>query len=117
MLTIEKVALQDNWRTLSQRAGKAACGAAMKRIAYGLGIGRAAQALQDAGCRSYFVVRPSPQKHFDQQEQMNRVNGVAEVIIGKQRHGPTGIVELQFEACLIKFQNLVCTDYLPERFE
>ena len=48
---------------------------------------------------------------------MNRVNGVAEVIIGKQRHGPTGIVELQFEASLTKFQNLVRSDYLPERFE
>lgn len=61
--------------------------------------------------------RPNTQEHFDWQEQMNRVNGVAEVIIGKQRHGPTGIVELQFEAHLTKFQNLVRTDYLPERFE
>ncbi len=61
--------------------------------------------------------RPNTQEHFDWQEQMNRVNGVAEVIIGKQRHGPTGIVELQFEATLTKFQNLVRADYLPERFE
>jgi replicative DNA helicase len=61
--------------------------------------------------------RPNTQEHFDWQEQMNRVNGVAEVIIGKQRHGPTGIVELQFEASLTKFQNLVRTDYLPERLD
>ena len=61
--------------------------------------------------------RPNTQEHFDWQEQMNRVNGVAEVIIGKQRHGPTGIVELQFEASLTKFQNLMRADYLPERFE
>ena len=61
--------------------------------------------------------RPNTQEHFDWREQMNRVNGIAEVIIGKQRHGPTGIVELQFEASLTKFQNLVRTDYLPERFE
>ena len=46
-----------------------------------------------------------------------RVHGVAEVIIGKQRHGPTGIVELQFDASLTKFQNLVREDYLPERFD
>ena len=48
---------------------------------------------------------------------MARVHGVAEVIIGKQRHGPTGIVELQFDASLTKFQNLVREDYLPERFD
>ena len=48
---------------------------------------------------------------------MEQVHGRAEVIIGKQRHGPTGIVELQFEASLTKFQNLVRADYLPERFE
>ena len=28
------------------------------------------------------------------------------LIVAKQRHGPTGIVELQFEAQLTKFQNL-----------
>jgi replicative DNA helicase len=61
--------------------------------------------------------RPNTQEHFDWQEQMNRVNGVAEVIIGKQRHGPTGIVELQFEASLTKFQNLVRGEDLPERFD
>jgi replicative DNA helicase len=61
--------------------------------------------------------RPNTQEHFDWQEQMNRVNGIAEVIIGKQRHGPTGIVEPQFEATLTKFQNLARTDYLPEQFQ
>ncbi|MCB1379831.1 MAG: hypothetical protein KDK89_15915, partial [Alphaproteobacteria bacterium] len=37
-------------------------------------------------------------------------------IIGKQRHGPTGIVELQFDASLTKFQNLARDEYLPEQF-
>jgi replicative DNA helicase len=60
--------------------------------------------------------RPNTQEHFDWQEQMNRVTGVAEVIIGKQRHGPTGIVELQFDASLTKFQNLIRADYMPEQF-
>ncbi len=35
-----------------------------------------------------------------------RVEGKAEVIIGKQRHGPTGTVELQFEASVTRFANL-----------
>ena len=50
------------------------------------------------------------------QEKMDRAHGKAEVIIGKQRHGPTGTVELQFEAKLTKFQNLVRDGYAPERF-
>src|SRR5579863_1909402 len=36
----------------------------------------------------------------------NRVDGKAEVIIGKQRHGPTGTVELQFEGAVTRFSNL-----------
>ena len=36
----------------------------------------------------------------------NRVEGKAEVIIGKQRHGPTGTVELQFDAEVTRFGNL-----------
>jgi replicative DNA helicase len=34
------------------------------------------------------------------------VNGKAEVIIGKQRHGPIGSVELQFDASVTRFANL-----------
>ena len=50
------------------------------------------------------------------QDKMNRAHGKAEVIIGKQRHGPTGTVELQFEGRLTKFSNLAREDRLPERF-
>ena len=37
---------------------------------------------------------------------MELAHGKAEVIIGKQRHGPTGIVNLQFEANVTRFADL-----------
>jgi replicative DNA helicase len=46
---------------------------------------------------------------------MSLVHGKAEVIIGKQRHGPTGTVELQFEASLTRFGDLTHDGQVPER--
>ncbi|MDF1715569.1 MAG: replicative DNA helicase [Antarcticimicrobium sp.] len=39
-------------------------------------------------------------------EEMERLHGKAEVIIGKQRHGPIGTIELSFEAQFTRFGNL-----------
>ncbi|MBE3637025.1 replicative DNA helicase [Mangrovicoccus algicola] len=41
------------------------------------------------------------------QETMERCHGKAEVILGKQRHGPIGTVELSFEGRFTRFGNLV----------
>ena len=41
------------------------------------------------------------------QQIMEQVHGKAEVIIGKQRHGPIGSVELSFEGRFTRFGNLV----------
>ena len=41
------------------------------------------------------------------QQDMEQLHGKAEVIIGKQRHGPVGTVELSFDGRFTKFGNLV----------
>ena len=69
----------------------------------------------------YYLANREPRagtpEYITWQSEMARAHGKAEVIIGKQRHGPTGTVELQFEARLTKFQNLARTDdYLPDQF-
>jgi len=46
---------------------------------------------------------------------MEAVHGRAEVILGKQRHGPTGTVSLQFKADVTRFADLATEDYLPAR--
>jgi len=61
--------------------------------------------------------KPGTEEHLKWQTEMDRVHGKAEVIIGKQRHGPTGSVQLQFEANITKFSTLAKEDYLPERLE
>ena len=69
----------------------------------------------------YYLARKEPRagspEHIEWQDEMDRAHGIAEVIIGKQRHGPTGMVPLQFDANLTRFSNLIQDDYLPERFE
>jgi len=37
---------------------------------------------------------------------MNEISSLAEIMIGKQRHGPTGNVQVEFEAMYTKFKNL-----------
>jgi alanine racemase len=58
VLSIDLGALQANYRTLSKKAGKAVCGAAVKGNAYGLGVEPISKALWEAGCRNFFVARP-----------------------------------------------------------
>ncbi|HYX45877.1 MAG TPA: alanine racemase, partial [Sphingomicrobium sp.] len=53
-LTIDRTALQENWRWLQDRAGVPA-GAAIKADGYGLGALESAHALYHAGCRDFFV--------------------------------------------------------------
>jgi replicative DNA helicase len=68
----------------------------------------------------YYVERQKPREGTaefnDWQTQMMAVSGKAEVIIGKQRHGPVGAVQLAFESQFTRFTNLAREFQLPERF-
>jgi replicative DNA helicase len=65
---------------------------------------------------SYYLGRTEPregtEEHFKWQEQMDLVRGTAEVIIGKQRHGPIGTVKLSFDENITKFGNLARDHHL-----
>lgn len=57
--------------------------------------------------------RPGTEEHAKWLVEMDRAHGKAEVIIGKQRHGPTGVVELQFDGSVTRFSDLAPDGQLP----
>ncbi len=59
---------------------------------------------------AYYLERKEPQpntvEHAEWQSKMNDVANRAEIIIGKQRHGPTGNVFLEFEPMFTRFKDI-----------
>ena len=60
----------------------------------------------------YYKEREKPGEHdieatLKWQDEMSQIHGKAELIIGKQRHGPIGSVDLSFESQFTRFGNLV----------
>ena len=57
----------------------------------------------------YYLEKLEPKvgtaEHVEWQEKMSLVHNLAELIIGKQRHGPTGIIRLEFESAFTKFKD------------
>ncbi len=78
---------------------------------------------------NYYIVNEQPkqkanelpehlQKRMEEWEKRKRETAnIAEVIIGKQRHGPTGTVQLFWNGEFTQFGNLTKEEYLPERNE
>ena len=77
---------------------------------------------QDADCvmfvyrEEYYKAREEPREgtpeHMEWQQRMDEIHGVAELIVGKQRHGPIGTVKLAFNPSRTKFADLAA----PERY-
>ena len=73
----------------------------------------------------YYLQREEPKRRTDENDQRynerhdawrqrcEQTYGKAEVIVAKQRHGPTGIVRLSFEGQFTKFGNLAADDERP----
>ena len=57
----------------------------------------------------YYLEKQEPKlgtaEYVEWQEKMNQVHNQAEIIIGKQRHGPTGLIKLEFESAFTKFKD------------
>ncbi|CCB65262.1 MULTISPECIES: replicative DNA helicase [unclassified Hyphomicrobium] len=66
----------------------------------------------------YYIERTKPAEgtpeFADWMTKMSAASGKAEVIIGKQRHGPVGTVELSFEGQFTRFGNLARDYMLPQ---
>ena len=75
--------------------------------------------------REYYLTRSEPTRRAEESDQRfnerhdgwkqrcEQTYGKAEVIVAKQRHGPTGIVRLSFEGAITKFDNLAADDEQP----
>jgi len=59
---------------------------------------------------AYYLERKEPTvgsiEHAEWRQKMDEVSRLADIMIGKQRHGPTGNVKVEFEAMYTKFKNL-----------
>lgn len=88
LLNINLGAIQENYRILRQRSGRAQCAAVLKADAYGLGADRVAPALSAAGCTQFFVA------HLDEALALRpHLPEAAQIYV---LHGPPVGTEMEF---------------------
>jgi replicative DNA helicase len=61
--------------------------------------------------------KPGTDEYIKWEHEMNEMRGKAEVIVAKQRHGPTGSVSLAFHGEFTRFSDLAEEHHIAERFE
>ncbi|RWP65436.1 replicative DNA helicase [Mesorhizobium sp.] len=61
--------------------------------------------------------KPGTDEYIKWEHEMNEMRGKAEVIVAKQRHGPTGSVSLAFQGEFTRFSDLAEEHHIAERFE
>ena len=58
----------------------------------------------------YYLEKKEPKQgsieHAEWQSKMSDIHGLADIIVGKHRHGSTGVVHLEFEGMYTKFKDL-----------
>jgi len=59
---------------------------------------------------AYYLERKEPTlgsiEHAEWRQKMDEISNLADIMISKQRHGPTGNVRVEFEAMYTKFKDL-----------
>jgi len=56
-------------------------------------------------------------KHLVWMQKMEQVNGLAELIVAKQRHGATGKVRMKFESRITRFSDLAPDELAADRYD
>jgi alanine racemase len=94
-LTIDRSAIQSNWRWLAERAG-APAGGAVKADGYGLGARETTQALIEIGCRDFFV------SSWAEAEALGNLPGTANLVVlhGVGRDDAEAALRVHARPCL-----------------
>lgn len=75
VLTVDLAAIVANWCDLAARAAPAECAAVVKADAYGCGLEPVADALREAGCRTFFVA------HLSEAQRLRAVSAGAVIYV------------------------------------